>query len=385
MVTTSYLKSLFLLDPSIIFLNHGSFGATPKPVFDVYQDWQRKLETQPVEFLGRQFNTMLRTSREKLADYLGSIPENLVFVPNATHGINIVARSLHLTSNDEILTTNHEYGAMNRTWQFLAAKEGFSIKPVTIPFPLTSDEEIVKTFENSISKSTKLIFLSHISSPTSIRFPVEAICKLAKKHGIITIIDGAHAPGQINLALDQMGVDFYTGNCHKWLCAPKGSAFLYTTPKYQSLIEPLIVSWGWMPEIPGESQYTDYLEWTGTRDIAPYLSVPAAIDFQKQYDWSSIRAQCHQMASEIQGEILNLFGNQFIATQNNLFNQMVSIPLPKSIECNVLKEKLYNDFRIEIPIVSWEDQMLIRVSVQGYNSQKDLESLLESLKRIYSL
>jgi isopenicillin-N epimerase len=328
---------------------------------------------------------LLRTAREKLADYLGSNPKNLVFVPNATYGINIVARSLHLTPIDEILTTNHEYGAMNRTWQFLAAREGFSIKAVTIPFPPTSDEEIVNIFETNISKSTKVIFLSHISSPTAIRFPVEAICKLAKKHGIITIIDGAHAPGQIDLALDQMGVDFYTGNCHKWLCAPKGSAFLYTAPKYQSLIEPLIVSWGYMPENPGESQYIDYLEWTGTRDIAPYLSVPAAINFQNQYDWSSVKTRCHQMAINIQSEILTLFCNQSIATQDNLFNQMVSIPLPKSIECNVLKEKLYNDFRIEIPIVPWEDKMLIRVSVQGYNSQKDLESLLDALKRIYSL
>ena len=230
------LRSEFLLDPDIIFLNHGSFGATPRPVFESYQRWQRVLEREPVDFLGRKATELLRESRTVLADYLGAQVDNLVYVTNATTGINIVAHSLDLNPGDEVLSTDHEYGAMDRTWRFLSRKRGFKYVNYTISIPVTSQDEFVQQFWAQVTPATRVIYLSHITSPTAMILPIEAITQRAREAGILTVIDGAHAPGQIPLSLDAIGADFYVGNLHKWLCAPKGSAFLYARPEVQALI-----------------------------------------------------------------------------------------------------------------------------------------------------
>jgi isopenicillin-N epimerase len=259
---TAALKSQFLLDPDIAFLNHGSFGACPKPVFEAYQRWQLELERQPVEFLGRRFTALMRTAREKLAAYLHTAADNIVYVPNATVGVNIVARSLRLQPGDEILTTDHEYGAIDRTWRFICEKTGAALRTVPIPVPLPEAQTLVETLWAQVTPRTRVIALSHITSPTALIFPVKEICHRARAAGILTVIDGAHAVGQLPLALDDMGVDFYTSNCHKWLMAPKGSAFLYARPEAQSLVEPLVVSWGWRSATPGPSRFVDEQEWT---------------------------------------------------------------------------------------------------------------------------
>jgi isopenicillin-N epimerase len=274
----------FLLRPGITFLNHGSFGACPRPVFDIYQGWQRKLEEQPVEFLGRQINDLLAMARAPLAAYLGTHADNLVYVPNATYGVNIVARSLELALGDEVLTSDHEYGACDRAWRFVCARRGVRYINQPISLPVESQEAVVEQLWAGVTERTRVIFLSHITSPTALIFPLAAICRRAREHGIMTLIDGAHAPGQIDLALDQLGADFYTGNCHKWLCAPKSAGFLYARPERQALLHPLVVSWGWESLNPGVSPFIDYFEWRGTHDPAAYLSVPAAIAFQAQYD-----------------------------------------------------------------------------------------------------
>lgn len=240
-----HLKSHFLLDPGVIFLNHGSFGAAPRPVFEAYQRWQLRLERQPVKFLARELLAELHSSRRVLGQFLGAGEDNLVFIPNATYGVNLVARSLGLKPGEEILTTDHEYGACDNIWKFIAKKTGARIVRRQIPLPVSSSSEIVEQLWKGVTPRTRLIFLSHITSPTALRMPVRAICARARKAGILTLIDGAHAPGQIPLNLSRLGADFYTGNCHKWLLAPKGSAFLHVQPERQQLIEPLIVSWGW--------------------------------------------------------------------------------------------------------------------------------------------
>jgi len=211
------LKQLFLLDPNIVFLNHGSFGACPRPVFEDYQRWQLELERQPVEFIGRRFARLMQTAREALAAYVHTTPDNLIYVPNSTTAINIVARSLRLEAGDEILATDHEYGAMDRTWRFVCAKWGARYITQPIPVPLTTPEDFVERFWEGVTPHTRIIFLSHITSPTALTFPVQAICRRARGAGILTIIDGAHAIGQLPLALDELGVDIYTSNCHKWL------------------------------------------------------------------------------------------------------------------------------------------------------------------------
>ena len=217
MTDINQLREQFLLDPDVVFLNHGSFGATPRPVFEAYQAWQRRLERQPVLLLGREVETHLAEARHTLATYLQADGDDLVYVPNATFGVNLVARSLDLGAGDEVLTTDHEYGACDRVWRFLGQKRGFRYVQQHIPLPTSSPEEIVAHFWQGVTPNTKLIYLSHITSSTALRLPVEAICQRAREAGILTLIDGAHAPGQIPLNLTEIGADFYTGNCHKWL------------------------------------------------------------------------------------------------------------------------------------------------------------------------
>ena len=375
------LHRQFLLDPSITFLNHGSFGATPKPVFKEYQRWQRELELQPVEFLDRRFAERMAASRAVLVDYLGTQRDNLAYVTNATVGANIVARSLELGPADEVLTTDHEYGACDRTWKFLAGKQGFDYLRQSISVPIATPDAFVEQLWQGVKPRTKVIFLSHITSPTAITFPVAEVCRRAREQGILTVIDGAHVPGQIHLDLDELGADFYIGNLHKWLCAPKGAGFLYTRPEKQDLLEPLVVSWGYEAEKPGPSQFVDHHEWWGTRDIATFLSVPAAIQFQEEHDWDIVRAACHDLAVDAEARIRELTGLASLYSEDSLFVQMAVAPLPAETDILALKEYLYDEHRIEVPLIAWNEYKLIRISVQGYNTMKDIDALIIALYR----
>ena len=374
------IKSHFLLDPNVIFLNHGSFGATPKPVFKEYQRWQRELEKQPVEFLGRRITGLLADVRAVLGDYLGTHADNLVYTQNVTISLNIVARSLELGSGDEVLATDHEYGAMDRTWRFLSRERGFRYINQHIEVPITTKEKFVEDFWRGVTANTRVIFMSHITSPTAIIFPVKEIVQRAWEAGIITVIDGAHVAGQIPLHLDSLGADFYGGNLHKWLCAPKGAGFLYARPEVQHLLKPLVVSWGYESEFPGSSQFVDHNEWWGTRDMAAFLSVPRAIQFQKENHWDEVRESCHQLAAYAQNRICELTGLAPIHPQiDNWFYQLVAAPLPTDTDTLILKERLYNDYRVEIPLINWNGNKLIRVSIQGYNTRRDVNALIQAL------
>jgi isopenicillin-N epimerase len=377
------LRSDFLIDPDVIFLNHGSFGATPLPVFESYQRWQRELEKQPVEFLGRRATDLLAYSRQILANYLGTNRDNLVFVTNATVGLNTVARSLKLAIDDEVLSSDHEYGAMDRTWRFLSQKNGFKYINHAISLPVTTPNEFVNSFWQGVTPHTRVIFLSQITSPTAMIFPIYEICKRARSEGILTVIDGAHAPGQIDLSLDELGADIYSGNLHKWLCAPKGSAFLYARPEVQELIEPLVISWGWESEDPGPSRFVDYQEWTGTRDISAFLAVPDAICYQEQHHWDQVRAYCHEMAADVRRRITAITGLEpFYPDSQTWYAQMGSAPLPAYVDIVSLKAKLYDEYHIEIPIIKWNGQNLIRFSLQAYNSQHDIDALEAALSKL---
>ncbi len=377
------LQSHFLLDPEVIFLNHGSFGATPKPVFDIYQEWQRQLETQPVKFLIKDFHENFRSARHQLAAFLGADPLNLVFIPNATFGMNVIARSLNFQERDEVLTTNHEYGACDNIWSFLNRKTGLKVVRQKIPLPLPSPEEIADRIWEGMTAHTRLIFLSQITSPTAVRLPVEEICRKAREAGILTLIDGAHAPGQLDLNLEEIGADFYVGNCHKWLLAPKGSAFLHVLPERQELIEPLVVSWGWGENCPYESdsRILTLLEWWGTIDPAAYLSVPAAIQFQEDHNWNDVRELCHTLVTETLVRIETLTGMPSIYGHNKgNFIQLGAAELPPGCQPDKLQSWLYDQNRIEIPIIEWENLWLVRPSVQGYNTREELDKLVEAVK-----
>ena len=377
------LRSQFLLEPEVIFLNHGSFGATPRPVLEEYQVWQRRLEAQPVRFLARESQENFRATREVLAAYLGADPANLVYIPNATFGVNIVARSFDLQAGDEILTSNHEYGACDNIWEFLRQKAGFKIVRQEIPLPLPPKEELVEMLWSGVSQRTRLIFLSQITSPTAVRLPVEEICQRANAASIPILVDGAHAPGQIKLDLHGLKADFYTGNCHKWMMAPKGAAFLHVQPECQDFIQPLVVSWGWGENCPYESdsRLQAILEWWGTKDPAAYLSVPAAIRFQAEHNWDEVRHNCREMLARALVNIEKLTGLPSIYEKDpNNFLQVGAALLPGDSQPEKLQYWLYENYQIEIPVIQWGSQWLIRPSVQGYNTQEDLDALINALE-----
>ena len=378
------LNTYFLLDPSVTFLNHGSFGATPRPVFEEYQRWQLELERQPVEFLGRRFNGLMAESRKVLGEYLGTHADNLVYTQNVTISMNIVARSLDLGAGDEVLASDHEYGAMDRTWRFLAKEHGFTY--INQPVSLVSREAFTDSFWSAVTPRTRVIFLSHITSPTAVIFPLDEIIQRARRAGIITVIDGAHAPGQLSLKLDSFGADFYGGNLHKWLCAPKGAGFLYARPEMQNLLKPFVISWGYESIMPGNSTFVDHHEWWGTRDVAAFLSVPAAIKFQKDHDWVNVRSECHKMVRDAQGRICELTGLAPLhARSDDWFAQLAAAQLPADTDLPALKIRLYDEFRIEIPLIEWQDKKLIRISVQGYNTEADIERLLFALSKLVAI
>jgi isopenicillin-N epimerase len=371
------VKDLFLLRPDMVFLNHGSFGACPAPVFGVYQKWQRALEAQPVEFLGRRCAGLLAEARAGLGPYVGADPADIVFVPNATTGVNTVARSLRLAPGDEVLGTDLEYGAVDRTWQYLCARAGATYVRQPIPLPVETPEEVVATLWRAVTPRTRVISISHITSGTALILPVAEICRRAREDGILTIIDGAHAPGQIPLDLEAIGADFYAGNCHKWLCAPKGAGFLYARRAQQPLVDPLVVSWGWQED--GSGSFLDRLEWTGTRDIAAYLSVPAAIAFQAEYDWPRRRAECHALLQDIRGRVQALTGLPPLCPDSpTWYSQMASLPLPRC-DVRALQARLWDEARIEVPFVEHGDQRFVRVSIQVYNTPADADALLAAL------
>lgn len=371
----------YLLDPNVIFLNHGSFGATPRAVFETYVRWQRRLEWQPVQFLGTELAGHLAEARSALGDYLHAAPDDLVYIPNATFGVNIVARSLRLSAGDEVLGTDHEYGACDRVWRYLSQQRGFTYRRQSLPLPLGTDEDTVNRLWQDVTGRTKVIFLSHITSPTAVRLPVAAICARARAAGILTVIDGAHAPGQIDLDLPALDADFYTGNAHKWLSSPKGAAFLYVRRDAQPLVEPLVVGWGWEAE-PGMSygsRFLDLQQWLGTGDFSAYLSVPAAIRFQVEHDWAAVRHTCHRLAREAIDGIGRLTGLPGIYGDESGYHQMAAAPLPPSTDIAALKRRLLDDFCIEIPCLRWNEQPFIRVSIQAYNTTDDVTALLQAL------
>ena len=373
----------FMVRPEIAYLNHGGYGARSRPVFETYQRWQLELEAQPTEFLARRLPDLLAEARANLAVYLGASADNLVFVPNATHGMNIIARSLELAPGDEVLGTDHEYGAVERTWRFVCERQGALYRTQPIPLPVTSAEAVVEQLWQGVTKRTRMIVVSHLTSPTALIFPVAEIARRAAAQGILTAVDGAHAPGQIDLNLDTIGADFYVGNGHKWMSGAVGAGFLYARPNRQRLLKPLVVSWGWQPREPGPSPFQDYFGWIGTDDPAAYLSTPTAIAFQRAHDWPKVRAACHALASQTQAQITAITGLSPISPDSlEWWSQMCVAPLPiaENLSAKEAQRYLWEEYQVEIPIVDWQGYRFVRLSIQAYNSVADAERLVDGLK-----
>lgn len=372
----------FLLDPDVVFLNHGSFGACPREVHDEYQRIQRELEAQPVYFLQQRLPQLLSDARAKLAQFIGSEHEEVVFVPNPTFAVNALARSLKLGEGDELLTSNHEYGACMNAWRFMQQRVGFKILQQPIELPVASDEEIVDSIWKGVTDQTKVIFLSHITSATALTLPVAEICRRARQRNILTIIDGAHVPGQLELDVKAIDADFYVGTCHKWLCAPKGASLFYARKELQHLVEPLVVGWGWGDverKFNSGSDFNDYFEWTGTHDPSAYLTVPKAILFQQQHDWPNVRQHCHELANQAIEAACDVPGIHRVHA-DTFFQQMALIELPADTNVDQLKRDLWQAYRIEVPVIPWRDHVFVRISIQAYNTEADVAQLVKALR-----
>lgn len=373
------LKTQFLLNTDVTFLNFGSFGACPKPVFERYIRFQYELESEPVQFFTVNGPRYLKDSREALGAYINCSADDVVLVPNPSHAVNLVARSLHLQPGDEILTTNLEYGACDKAWDFICSAAGAKYVQQHISLPLTTKEEFVAQFFKGLSTKTKMVFISHITSSTALRLPVEEICAEAKKHGLLTFVDGAHAPGHIDLNMQTLQADFYTGACHKWMMTPKGCSFLYAHKQHQPMLEPLIVSWGYKALFPSHSQFLDWHQFNGTRDFSAYLTLPASIEFMNQNNWGEVSSRCRLMVKKHALPLAALLHTTPLAPLTDDFIlQMLSLELTTT-EPEKFQRHLYEKYKIEIPVMRLGNKVYIRYSINAFNDDGDLEKLHAAL------
>ena len=378
----AHIKSQFLLDPEITFLNFGSFGACPKPIFDDYQKWQLELEREPAQFIVVNGPLYLKKSREALAAYINCNANDLVYVPNPTYAINIIAKSLKLNEGDEILSTNLEYGALDKTWNYYCKKNKAKYIRQKIDLPLVSKEKFLEQFWKGYNEKTKAIFVGQITSTTALKIPVKEICEMAKQKGLLTIIDGAHVPGHMPLNLQELKADIYTGACHKWMCTPKGCSFLYVKKEIQNLFDPLVISWGYESAAPSHSQFLDYNEMQGTRDFSAFLTVPRAIQFLKENNWEKVSADCRELARNNYQRFCDLVGSKPLCPLNDDFlGQICSIPI-KTNAPEKLQRLLFEKYKIEIPVMLIDEKIFLRYSVQVFNSQEDLDILYKAVKEI---
>ena len=376
------LSSYFLLRKDITYLNFGSFGACVKPVFEKYHEFQLELEQEPVKFITVNGPRYIEQSKQALGTYIGCEANDLVFVTNPSYAVNIIAKSFLLNKDDEILTSDLEYGACDRTWNYYCEKAGAVYKRQPIRLPLESKEDFIEQFFKGANHKTKLVFISHVTSTTGLRLPVEEICAEAKRRGILTFVDGAHAPGQIPLNLSALPADIYTGACHKWMMTPKGCAFLYVKKEFQQLFDPLVISWGYKGLFPSDSMFQDYHQAQGTRDFSAFLTIPAALAFMQENNWEAVAQSCRKLTQEYATGFCALFGEQPLAPVNDAFIlQLCSAPI-KTREPEKLQSLLYNHYQIEIPVMRHDNKYYIRYSIQAFNSDSDLEKLFTAIREI---
>ena len=382
------LKSLFQLDPDITFLNHGSYGACPRPVFEDYQKWQVMIEQHPVKFMQDDIYQYLDESRSSLGNYINCNKNDLIYVPNPTHAVANIIKNVNLDIGDEVLSTDLEYGSCDRMWFYEAQQKGFIYNRSKVSLPIIDNETFCNDFWRNATEKTKYIFISQITSSTGMILPIPEIVLEAKSRGIKTIIDGAHVPAHIDLDIKDLDPDYYVGACHKWLCCPKGVSFLYVKKDQQENIQPQIMSWGWGEEyeefkdstqLKSSSRFVNIFQWQGTRDMSAFLTVPKAIEFQEKYDWDSVRNRCKKMIIDARNQISTVTDLPKICPDDWL-GQMASFLFPAD-DVAELKNSLYNDYQIEIPAMSYNGYSALRISIQGYNSEDEVDYLVETLKK----
>jgi isopenicillin-N epimerase len=376
------LKSQFLLRGDITFLNFGSFGACPKPVFENYQQYQLELEQDPVHFINVTGLKYLKESRASLGNYIKCNADDIVYVPNPSYAVNLIVKSLNLKEGDEVLTTDLEYGPCDKTWNFYCKKAGAKYVRQKINFPLTTKKNFVADLFKGLTAKTKIVFVSHLTSTTGLRLPVEEICALGKEKGLITFVDGAHAPGQLPVNLSTLWADIYTGACHKWMMTPKGSSFLYVKKEMQPMFDPLVISWGYDSAFPSHSQFLDYHQTQGTRDFSAFLTIPAAIDFMQKNNWDKVASNCRTLTKANAQRFCALLKTTPLAPITDDFIAQLYSILIKTKEPEKLHDYLYEKYKIQVPVMRHDDNVFLRYSIQCFNTQEDLDKLYFAIEDI---
>jgi isopenicillin-N epimerase len=380
-------RAAMMLDPNVANLNTGSFGPLPRCVFETVTALRRRLAEEPMDFLVRELPDRLWTARERLAQFLGADPRRLLFTQNVTASVNLVASSMLLAPPGEILLTDHEYGAMHWCWERAAQRLGLTLRTFPLPLLATDPQQVVEACRAALTPRTRVLFFSHVLSPTGMVLPARELCALARKHGVLCVVDGAHAPAMLPLNLDEIGADFYGANCHKWLLAPTGCGFLHVGAGNADRLSPLQVSWGWQPDRTrfderdefGTTPRLRFYEFEGTRDVCPWLAVPAAIDFQAALGFEPIRRHNARLVQHVRTRFGRI-GALRPATPAHpeLHGFMTAFRLPP-IDAPDWRRELWQRYRIEVPIVERPEGLLVRVSTHFYNTVNEIDRLADAV------
>jgi isopenicillin-N epimerase len=372
----------WLIDPDVVFLNHGSFGACPRAVLEAQNRLRARMERQPLQFLARDLEGLLDEARATLADFVGADAGDLAFVPNVTSGVNAVLRSIPIRAGDEMLVTDQAYGACRNALDFAAGRAGATVRVVPVPFPLAGPDDVLEAVVGAVGPRTRLALLDHVSSPTGVVFPLARLVAELAGRGVDTLVDGAHAPGMLPLDLRAIGAAYYAGNCHKWLCAPKGAAFLHVRRDRQAWVRPLTISHGATSPRTDRSRFHLEFDWTGSDDPTAYLCVAESIRFLGALlpgGWPALMAQNHALALEAR-DVLGQALGVAAPTPDDMIGALAALPLPDGPSV-ALQETLLARFGIEVPIIPWPlpPGRLVRVSCQLYNTRAQYERLATAL------